>query len=320
MPNLLPTEMKSLRVQHYGDPAEVLAVDIVPLPLPGAGQIRVRVHACAFNPADWAVRRGFIPLPSPRGIGFDVSGTVDMLGDGVEGVAIGDPVFGVPDYIGFQTAGASEYAVLKLWYPIPDGLDFAHAAALPMAVETAMRSIDLLGLTKGQTIVVNGGGTMTGFAAVQIALMRGARVIATAGETFADRLRALGAEVTPYGDGMVERVRQIVGGDADFALHTALVKGVLPDLVKIVGGDPKRVMSVSDFDEGGVGVRTTGREKGVVHRYDVLGDYARIAAEGRFSIPVARTFGWDDWKEAVAISMSGRAHGKLVLMTDAASA
>ena len=70
-----------------------------------------------------------------------------------------------------------------------------------MAVETAARSIDLLPFEAGQTLLVNGGGTMTGFAAVQIALLRGAHVIATAGETFASRLRELGAKVTPYGDG-----------------------------------------------------------------------------------------------------------------------
>ena len=122
------------------------------------------------------------------------------------GVSVGDLVFGVPDYIGYPTAGASEYAVLKVWVPVPEGLDLLHAACLPMAVETATRSIDLLGLTKGQTIMVNGGGTMTGFAAVQIALLRGAHVITTAGETYADRLRAFGAKVTAYGDGMVERV------------------------------------------------------------------------------------------------------------------
>ena len=75
-------------------------------------------------------------------------------------------------------------------------------------------------------------------------------------------------------------------------------------------------MSFSDFDEGGLGVRTTGREKGVVHRYDVLEDYAQLAAEGRFSIPIARIFTWEDWQEAVAISMSGRAHGKLLIAVD----
>ncbi len=155
---------------------------------------------------------------------------------------------------------------------------------------------------------------MTGFAAVQIALLRGARVIASAGETFTPRLRDLGAEVTPYGDGMVERVREIAKGAPDFALHTAQVTGVLPDLVKIVDGDPERVMSFADFDQDGLGVRTTGREKGVVLRYDALGQYAQLAAEGRFSIPVARTFQLEGWREAAETSMNRRAHGKLLLL------
>jgi NADPH:quinone reductase-like Zn-dependent oxidoreductase len=316
MPSSNPSQMKALQVQRYGEPADVLDLEDAAVPTPRAGQVRIRVRACAFNPADWEVCKGFIPLPPPRGIGFDVSGTVDAVGEGVAGVSIGDRVFGVPDYIGYPTAGAAEFAVLKIWYPVPDGLSFEHAACLPMAVETATRSIDLLGLSRNQTIMVNGGGTMTGFAAVQIALMRGAHVIASAGETFADQLRELGAKVTPYGDGMVERVRAIANGAPDFALHTARVKGALPDLIKIVDGDPRRVMSFSDFDEGGLGIRTTGREKGVVHRYDVLGDYAQLAVEGRFTIPIARTFTWDDWQDAVEISVAGRAHGKLLLLLD----
>ena len=87
-------------------------------------------------------------------------------------------------------------------------------------------------------------------------------------------------------------------------------------LVKIVDGDPKRVLSFADFDEEGVGVRTTGRERGVVQRYDVLGLYAQLAAEGRFSIPVARTFRLEDWREAAEISMNKQAHGKLMLLPD----
>jgi NADPH:quinone reductase-like Zn-dependent oxidoreductase len=313
MPSSDPSTMKALCVEHYGAPGDVLHLADVPVPAPRAGQVRIRVHACAFNPADWAVCQGFFPLPPPRGIGFDVAGTVEAIGEGVTDVNLGDPVFGVPDYLGYPTAGAAEFSVLKVWFTVPHELSFEHAACLPMAVETATRSIDLLGLSKGQTIMINGGGTMTGFAAVQIALLRGAHVIASAGETFADRLRALGAQVTPYGTGMVERVREMAQGAPDFALHTARVEGVLPDLIRIVDGDPRRVMSFSDFDKDGLGVRTTGREKGVVHRYDVLGDYAQLAASGRFAIPVARTFTWDDWREAVELSMAGRAHGKLVL-------
>ena len=309
-----PTTMKALYLKTYGKPLDVLHLEDVPVPNPGAAQLRVRVHACALNPADWAVCEGFLPVPPPIGIGFDVSGTVDALGEGVTNVNLGDRVFGVPDYLGYPTGGAAEYAILKVFVPVPVGLDLTEAAALPMAVETAARSVDLLGVTAGQTLMVNGGGTMTGFAAVQMALLRGVQVIATAGETFAGKLRELGAKVTPYGEGMVERVRELAGGEPDFALHTAQVQGTLPDLVKIVGGDPKRVLSFADFDEEGIGVRTTGREKGVVPRYDVLGHYAQLAAEGSFSIPVVRTFALERWREAAEISLSKRAHGKLVLL------
>jgi NADPH:quinone reductase-like Zn-dependent oxidoreductase len=310
--------MKALYFETTGKPLDVLRLEDVAIPNPGTGQIRVRVHACALNPADWAVCEGFLPVPPPRGIGFDVAGTVDALGEGVTSFNVGDLVFGVPDYIGQPTGGAAEYAILKVFLPIPDGLDITEAAALPMAVETAARSIDLLPLTAGQTLMVNGGGTMTGFAAVQIALLRGAHVIASAGETFADRLRELGAKVTPYGEGMVGRVRELAGGAPDFALHTAQVKGTLPDLVKIVDGDPKRVFSFADRDEEGIGVRTAWQQRSAP-RYDVLGHYAQLAAEGRFSIPIARTFDLEDWREATEISMSKKAHGKLVLLPGAAA-
>ncbi len=314
MPQSEPATMKALQFKIIGEPIDVLRLDDVAVPSPGAGQVRVRVHACALNPADWAVCEGFLPVPPPLGIGFDVSGTVDALGAGVTQVNLGDLVFGVPDYIGQPTGGAAEYAILQVFVPVPAGLDLAQAAALPMAVETAARSIDLLGPFAGQTLMVNGGGTMTGFAAVQIALLRGVHVIASAGETFAGRLRELGAKVTPYGEGMVERAHELAGGPTDFALHTAQVKGTLPDLVKIVGGDPKRVFSFADRDEEGIGVRTAWREQNRVPRYDVLGHYAQLAAEGRFSIPIARTFALEDWREAAELSISKRSHGKLVLM------
>ncbi len=313
-----PASMRAIRFHSYGGWADVLRLEDAPVPNPGAAQVRVRVHACALNPMDWVLCQGFMPGALPRGIGLDVSGTVDSVGEGVTNVRVSDLVFGVPDFMGYPTAGASEFAIMAVWQPVPKGLDLLEAAALPMTVETAVRSLDLLGLSTGQTILINGGGTMVGFAAVQIALMRGAHVIATAGETFASRLRDLGAKVTSYGDGMVERVRTIAGGAPDLALHTALAPGVLPDLIKIVDGNPQRVMSISDFDKEGLGVRTTGREPNVSLRYDALGHFAHLAAEGRFTVPVARTFSMEDWHKALELSHSGRAHGKLLILPDRA--
>jgi len=87
-----PTTMKALRLETYGKPFDVLRLEDVAIPNPGIGQVRVRVHACALNPADWVVCEGFLPVPPPRGIGFDVSGIVDALGEGVTNVSLGDPV------------------------------------------------------------------------------------------------------------------------------------------------------------------------------------------------------------------------------------
>lgn len=306
--------MKTLRFHRYGAPLEVLTLEEVAIPTPGAGQIRVRVYACGLNPIDAFLCQGFMPGTLPRGIGLDVSGTVDVVGEGVTNVTAGDSVFGVPDFQGQPSAGAADYAILSVWEPVPQGLSLLNAATLPMVVETATRTLDLLGLHEGQSILINGGGTMVGFAAVQMALMRGARVVTTAGETYADRLREFGAKVTPYGDGMVERVRQLAGGPVDLALQTAMASGALPDVIAAAGGDPQRVLSIGDMDGAEHGVRTSGAEPDMVIRYDALAPYAKLAAEGRFTIPIAHTFGLEGWREALELTLSGRAHGKILLL------
>jgi len=320
--------MRTIRFHQYGEPAEVLRLDDAAVPSPGADRIRVRVAACGLNPADWALCRGLFAADLPRGIGLDVSGEVDAIGEGMSDVAIGDRVLGVVDYAGYPIAGASDNAILNHWTPVPEGLDLIDAAALPMVVETAFRSLAWLGVSAGQTLLVNGAGSMVGFAAVQMGLMRGARVIATAGKTFTERLRALGAVVTAHGDGMVERVREIAGSPPDLIFDSAPVNlkpgiapagGVLPDLVGIAGGDPRRVLTCVDFEAASkLGVRTgfgepgTG-DGGAVMRWDVLGQFARLAAEGRFTVPIAGVFALEDWRQALDISQSGHAHGKLLL-------
>ena len=298
------------------------------MPDPGAGRIRIAVYACGLTPADWALCRGLFPGALPRGIGLEASGIVDAVGVGVDDVSVGDRVLGIPDFAGAPVAGASDFAILNHWAPMPAGLEFAPAAALPMAVETACRALDRLGLQAGQTVLIHGAGTTVGFAAVQMALRRGATVLATAGDTYADRLRALGAQVTSYGNGMAERVLRLAGGPVDLALDVApvnvssAVRGALPDLVRVVGGDPRRVLTVVDFaGAAALGVRSifdrdaaTTEDMALARRYDVLGEFAQLAAEGQFTIPIARTFALDDWRLALDISQSGHARGKLVLL------
>lgn len=309
--------MLTLRFHEYGAAADVLRLEDAEVPRPGPGQVRVAVQVCGLTPADWALCGGLFAGELPRGIGLEVAGTVDALGDGVAGVRVGDAVFGPVPFTG-PTAGASEYAVLDVWFRRPPGLDPAGAAALPMAVETAYRGlVDGLGVKAGHTVLVNGAGTTVGFAAAQIAVLRGARVIATAGETYADALRAAGADVTGYGDGMAERVTALAGGPVDLAFDAAPPSDALPELVRTVNA-PQDVLTISDFAAAAkLGVRfpfnPDAVESDVALRYDVLGEFARLAAEGRFSVPVARAFPLAGWREAAEISLSRRARGKLVL-------
>jgi NADPH:quinone reductase-like Zn-dependent oxidoreductase len=306
--------MRTLRFHAFGEPAHVLRLETADIPDPQPGHIRVRVRACGLNPADWALCRGLFPGELPRGVGLDVAGIVDAVGEGVMDIGVGDRVLGSASFASYPSAGASDVAILERWGHAPEGLDFIAAAALPMAVETASLHLDLLDPSPGQTVLIHAAGTMMGFAAVQMALMRGARVIATAGDTFAAQLRALGASVTGYGDGMVGRVREIAGGAPDLILDTAWPNGVLPDLIKIAGGDPRRVLTMTDFAAAAeLGARHSFGEA-VTRRDGVLTEFAQLAAEGRFGVPIARTFPLDDWREALSASLSGHAHGKLVLV------
>jgi D-arabinose 1-dehydrogenase-like Zn-dependent alcohol dehydrogenase len=270
--------MRTVRFREYGAPGDVLHLETVPVPDPGPGRIRVAVHACGLAPADWALCRGLFPGDLPRGIGCDVSGTIDAVGESVTDVKIGDAVFGTADWAHCSSAGASDRAVMNRWFRVPDGLDLVQAAALPMTVDTAFWHLNALGFDPEKTILIHGAGSTIGFAAVQIALLRGMRVIATAGETYAQRLRALGAQVTAYGDGMVERVTEINGGPVDLVLDTAPVGGCLPDLVRIAGAEPKRVLTISDFAAaGGLGVRDTFHEdRG--NQVEALPEFGQLAA------------------------------------------
>jgi NADPH:quinone reductase-like Zn-dependent oxidoreductase len=306
--------MRTVRFHEYGEPGDVLHLETTAVPVPGPGRVRILVHACGLAPADWALCRGLFAGDLPRGIGIDVSGTVDAVGDGVTDVAVGDLVFGTADWRGAPAAGASDRAVMDRWTPVPAGLDLTQAAALPMALETAYHHLAWLGLSSEHTILINGAGSTIGFAAVQIALIRGARVIATAGPTYTQQLCDLGAAVTAYGDGMVERVAAISHGQVDLVLDTAPVSGALPALVEIAGGDPKRVLTVSDFAAAAeLGVRDSFHEDHT-QRFDVFPEFAQLAAEGKFTVPIAGTFPLDDWRPAMEISLSGQARGKLLLL------
>jgi len=259
-----------------------------------------------------------MPGALPRGIGVDVSGTVDAIGEDVTDVAVGDLVFGSSDATAQSSAGAADYAIMKLWFAVPTGLDAVHAAVLPMVLQTAHWTLDLMRVTSGETVLIHGAGGMVGYAAVQLALRRGARVIATAGPTFARDLEGFGAIVTPYGEGMVERVRSLAGGPIDHVLDASRTNpGAIAMLIEIAR-DPKRVVTVSNHDEArSQGVRVNIDEllkAGGFPNSDFLADDALLAAAGQLAIPVAKIFPLHEWRAAAELSLSGAPHGKVVLV------
>jgi NADPH:quinone reductase-like Zn-dependent oxidoreductase len=299
--------MKAVIFDKYGD-ADVLHVGEVAEPHAGPGQVRIAVRAASVNPIDWKLRSGalaeFIPVELPKVVGYDGSGVIDEVGDGAD-AAVGDEVFG----FGVGNATAAEYAVLDDFARKPAGLLFEEAAGYPVAAETAVRALELLGVGPGRTVLINGAAGGVGTAAVQLARARGARVIGTASERNHDLLRELGAEPTTYGEGLVDRVRALGGADLAFDV---VGSGVIPELLEITGS-PENVITIADPSAGEHGVRVSGDT--MDGRYaQALEEAARLYEEGRFRLPVERAYRFSEAAEAQRASESGHVRGKLVLI------
>jgi NADPH:quinone reductase-like Zn-dependent oxidoreductase len=299
--------MKAVIFDKYGDP-DVLPVGEVAEPHAEPGQVRIAVRASSVNPIDWKLRSGalaeFMPVELPKVVGYDGSGVVDEVGDGAD-AAVGDEVFG----FGVGNATAAEYAVLDDFARKRAGLSFEEAAGYPVAVETAVRALELLGLRPGQTVLINGAAGGVGTAAVQVAKARGARVIGIASERNHDFLRELGAEPTTYGDGLVDRVRALGGADLAFDV---VGSGVIPELIEITGG-PEHVITIADYSAGQLGARVTGGDDG---RYaQALDEAARLFEEGKLSLPVT-AYRFSEAADAHRASEAGHVRGKLVLIPE----
>ena len=298
--------MKAAQFSRFGGP-EVLEIVDLPDPHPGPGEVRIAVHAAGINASDWKRRRGLMDGDLPQTMGYEAAGIVDEVSEGARGVAVGDRVFGFSG----DGAAQAELAVLSAWAPIPRSLDFAHAAALPTAVETAARALDQLGVGSSSTVLINGASGSVGSAAVQLAVARGARVIGTASPVTHDYLRELGAEPVAYGDGMQEHVRAVAPQGVDLALDVA-GSGVLPELIELAGG-AEHVITIADFAGAEHhGVRFSRGDSGrAIYALAQVGD---LVESGRFSLPVGQTFPLTDVAEAHRVGEAGRVRGKLVLL------
>jgi NADPH:quinone reductase-like Zn-dependent oxidoreductase len=298
--------VKAARFSRFGGP-EVLEIVDLPDPHPGPGQVRIAVRAAGVNPSDWKKREGLMDPELPQTMGYEAAGVVDELGAGVSDVAVGDRVFG----LSAEGAAQAALAVLSFYAPIPPSLDFAGAAALPAAVETATRALDQLGVGSGGTLLINGASGSVGSAAVQLAVVRGARVIGTASPANHDYLRSLGAEPVAYGEGLAGRVRALAPDGVDAALDVA-GSGVLPELIELAGG-PEYVVTIADFTGAQEhGARFSRGDAGrAVH---ALAEIGELIESGRFSLPVARTFPLAEIAQAHRAGEDGHVRGKLVLV------
>ncbi|MET7271070.1 NADP-dependent oxidoreductase [Streptomyces flaveolus] len=296
--------MKKVIFGEFGGP-DVLRLMDAEEPHAGPGQIRIAVRAAGVNPVDWRIREGqklgAHPIELPSGVGLDAAGVVDEVGDGVEGVEVGDRVFGE------GSSTYAEFAVLTAWAGMPEGLTFEEAAGYPSVVETALRVIREVGVQSGQTLLVSGASGGVGSAVLQIARDRGITVIGTAGAANQAYLRSLGALATTYGEGWVERVREL--GQVDAALDLA-GSGVIRELVELTG-DARKVISIADLGAPGLGVRFSGVAGSVPEALAVAAD---LISRGKLHIPVEKSYTLAEAAAAHIDSRAGHTRGRRVLV------
>ncbi|NLF05474.1 MAG: NADP-dependent oxidoreductase [Actinomycetales bacterium] len=328
----------------YGG-AEVLEVTDVDVPDPGEGELVVDIRAAAYNPADWKIYGGLWgrdPDALPRLVGLEGAGVVSAVGPG-SSFAVGDPVVLYPASGTFaERVLVRESGVV----PMPLGVAWDVAAGTLLTGVTAWHALDAVGLGesgpgiagsggdelagagpggsqhgadgehRGEVLLVHGGAGGVGAVVVQLAVLRGARVIATAGASNHEYLRSLGAEPVAYGDGLAERVRAIGGVTA--AIDTVGTHEAIDVSVELVA-DRLRVATVAGLEHGAErGVLLLGHGPGMDAGREIRaaarGPLLELVASGRLQVRVAQVFPLDRVREAHELIVSGHARGKVVLL------
>lgn len=315
------TGMKAVRFHEYGDPS-VLRHEDVEQPVPGAGEVRVRVAATSFNPVDGNIRGGFmqgpIPVTLPHTPGIDVAGTVDALGEGVDGIAVGEDVVGFLPMDGNGAAAQYVLAPADVLIPAPKSVPLADAAALPLVGLTAYQALfDHGKLTAGQRVLINGAGGAVGGYAVQLAKNAGAHVIATAGPRSSEAVTSAGADEVI--DHTATDVTAVMTEPVDLALNLAPVApDELASLVTLVR-------------PGGVVVNTTvwmpapsdeerdvrGIDLFVRSDTDQLAQLVALIDRGELRVDVAERVPLAELPALHARASEGAVHGKVIVVPSA---
>jgi len=321
--------MKAIRIHEFGPSEEVLKYEDVAVPEPKPGEVSIKVEAASLNRADLGLRKGTYRIAAdalPVIPGREFAGTIAKLGDGVSEYRVGQRVVGYP-----SLGGYAEYAVAKISEirPVPEGVTAAQAAALPTAFLTAWFGLKTDGALKsGEWLLVQGGSSGVGVAAIQIAKHWGAKVIATSGsEVKCRRLRQLGADVTidvSHNDFLLEVMRvtdnrgvdvilEMIGGEVYQKSVQALAPG--GRLFSIGGAfgavpDPPPVLT-----EGRKATRfsITNYLKSKPDDYKELDIILKLVQEKNFDAGIGKTFPLSETRAAQRY-LEGREHfGKVML-------
>jgi NADPH:quinone reductase-like Zn-dependent oxidoreductase len=304
-------DVKAIVIHEYGGP-EVLLFEDFPEPVPGEGELLVRVIATSINPIDIMRRsgaaKGIFPIKFPGVIGADFSGTVSALGPGVKGFAIGDRVFGMADKTYAELCVVKAANVAK----IPEGLDAVEAAALPLVTTTGNQLITVgTGIQSGQTVLVTGAAGNVGRSAVFTAKERGAKVIAGVLKTQLHRAASIGAD-------------QVIATDDDSVIANLPPLNAVADAVN--GATAKKLLS--KVKKGGVFASVLGAPQNAKDYPDVkvvpvyaqpdtkiLVHMAQAVKERRLAIPIGMKIPLKDAEKGHAAVAKGSA-GKVILVVN----
>ncbi|MEU1506393.1 NADP-dependent oxidoreductase [Kitasatospora sp. NPDC005748] len=300
--------MKAVTVPRFGGP-EVLRVTEVPTPAAGPGEVRVRVYAAGVQPADLAVREGWAPpgvrVELPAVPGNEFAGVVDQLGPDSRGWAVGDQVLGfrpLNSHAEFVTVDGSQLV------PKPAGMPWEQAGSLSASGQTAHVALTLLGVGRGDTVLVHGASGGVGTVAVQLARAWGATVVGTASERNHAYLRELGAIPVGYGEGLVERVRAVAPQGVDAAFDAA-GRGALEASVELVS-DRDRIGTIVDFPTAArLGLRMLRGPRTAAR----LAELVELWEAGGLRLEIADTFPLERAAEAHRMVGTGHVRGKVVL-------
>lgn len=310
--------MKALIVREFGDPDQIEMVDL-PVPEPAPHQLRVRVGASAVNPIDLSTRNGALAGAGLLGqgpefaLGLDVAGTVDAVGAAITRFAVGDAVIGLRDVLSAIPGAHAEFVLLEELgvAPAPTSVGVAEAATLPLNGLTADRSLALAGVRAGQSLLVTGAAGAVGGFAVQLASLRGVRVIAVAAEADRDLVLGFGAsDFVARGEPLAEAVRALVPGGVDAVIDTAILGIVAHEALR---GEGTFVALVRPFAPPPIrGTQVLVQE--VFADGPRLTELSALVDAGHLTLRVAETVPLAEAARAHQLSESSGVRGKVVLV------